>query len=97
MEAAYQLESPVVVTEQYPKGLGNTVEDIQVPSTGTYIEKVAFSCTDSDQFMDHIRRLDIDSLVLFGIESHICVTKTALGAMNEGYNVHVVADASSSR
>jgi len=97
LESAYLLESPIIVTEQYPKGLGHTVQDIQVPSTGTYVEKVAFSCTDSDQFMDHLKRLDANTLVLFGIESHICVTKTALGAMDAGYDVHVVADGVSSR
>ena len=48
-------ELPILVTEQYPQGLGNTIEDIQLPKTATTIEKIAFSCTDSDQFMDHVR------------------------------------------
>lgn len=88
---------PIVVTEQYPKGLGKTCDEIEVPSTAYTSEKISFSCMLSDEIKNLITKWNLRSLILCGAEAHICVLKTALDAMCEGYEVHVVADAVSSR
>jgi nicotinamidase-related amidase len=94
------LDLPVMVTTQYSKGLGPTVREIaslltDVPST----DKLEFSCFGSDQFRSHLKALpgDRNTVLLCGMEAHICVMQTALGALNEGYLVHVATDAVGSR
>jgi nicotinamidase-related amidase len=93
------LQMPVIATTQYSKGLGKTVAEIQslLPQDG--IDKQAFSCFDSDAFCSTLKRLPgrRNTVLLCGMESHICVTQTALGALREGYLVHVASDAVSSR
>jgi len=93
------LKIPTIATTQYAKGLGNTVADIQslLPEQG--IDKQVFSCFGSDVFCSMLKRLPgrRNTVVLCGMESHICVMQTALGALREGYLVHVASDAISSR
>jgi nicotinamidase-related amidase len=93
------LQIPTIATTQYAKGLGNTVAEIQslLPQEG--IDKQAFSCFGSDAFCSTLKRLPgrRNTVLLCGMESHICVTQTALGALREGYLVHVASDAVSSR
>ena len=86
-----------IVTEQYPKGLGNTCKEVQLPESPNIIEKVCFSCLASDPVNDQLKLTNRKSLILCGVEAHICVLKTALDALQAGYQVHVVADAVSSR
>jgi nicotinamidase-related amidase len=86
-----------IVTEQYPKGLGNTCSEIELGEGKTIIEKVCFSCMRSDAVSEQLKLTNIKSIIICGVESHICVLKTALDAVKEGYEVHVVADAVSSR
>jgi nicotinamidase-related amidase len=94
------LKMPTMLTTQYSKGLGNTVPDVAslVPETRP-IEKLAFSCFGSDAFCSALKRLpgNRNTVVLCGMESHICVAQTALAALREGYLVHVASDAVSSR
>jgi nicotinamidase-related amidase len=94
------LKIPALVTTQYTKGLGNTVPEIAqlLPETPT-IDKVMFSCFGSDAFCSLLKRLpgQRTTLLLCGMETHICVMQTALGALREGYVVQVAADAVSSR
>jgi nicotinamidase-related amidase len=94
------LKIPVLLTTQYAKGLGNTVPDIAslLPETQA-IDKHMFSCFGSDMFCSLLKRLpgSRTTVVLCGMESHICVAQTALGALREGYLVHVASDAVSSR
>lgn len=94
------LKMPTMLTTQYSKGLGNTVPDVAslVPETQP-IEKLAFSCFGSDAFCSALKRLpgNRNTVVLCGMESHICVAQTALAALREGYLVHVASDAVSSR
>ena len=93
------LQIPTIATTQYAKGLGNTVAEIQslLPVEG--IDKQAFSCFGSDAFCSTLKRLPgrRNTVLLCGMESHICVTQTALAALREGYLVHVASDAVSSR
>jgi nicotinamidase-related amidase len=90
------LKLPVIITEQYPKGLGHTCKEIQITNQSV-IEKLSFSCMLSDRVHQRLEEQRIRSLLLVGVESHICVLKTALDALNNGYEVHIVADAVSSR
>jgi nicotinamidase-related amidase len=93
------LKIPTIATAQYTKGLGHTVPEIRslVPDSG--IDKQVFSCFGSDVFCSMLKRLPgrRNTLLLCGMESHICVMQTALNALREGYLVHVASDAVSSR
>jgi len=91
------LSVPIVVTEQYPKGLGRTCTEIELPEEQVPIAKRCFSCLLSEDVLSVLGEKDIQSVILAGVESHICVLKTALDALKRGYEVHVVADAVSSR
>jgi len=94
------LKIPAVMTVHYPKGLGNTVPDIASLLPGTEpIDKQMFSCFGSDVFCSLLKRLpgQRNTLLLCGMECHICVAQTALAALREGYIVHVASDAVSSR
>ena len=100
IRAAGILKMPVLVSTQYAKGLGETVPEVAALLPGTdAIDKTFFSCFASDIFCSAIHQLprDRNILLLCGMESHICVTQTALGALREGYVVHVASDAVSSR
>jgi nicotinamidase-related amidase len=86
---------PVIVTEQYPKGLGRTASVIAdaLPAGVEPIEKLCFSAPDADGF-DLAGR---DQVLLCGIEAHVCVNQTALGLLEQGVDVHVAGDAVGSR
>jgi nicotinamidase-related amidase len=94
------LKLPALMTTQYAKGLGATVPEIAslLPETHA-IDKQMFSCFGSDVFCSLLKRLpgNRNTVLLCGMESHICVTQTALAALREGYIVHVASDAVSSR
>jgi len=94
------LKIPSIVTTQYNKGLGNTVPEVAslLPDSPT-IDKLMFSCFGSDAFCSLLKRLpgQRTTVLLCGMETHICVMQTALGALREGYMVHVASDAVSSR
>src|SRR5947208_15454487 len=93
------LRMPVLISTHYAKGLGNTVPEIAslLPETEA-IDKHMFSCFGSDVFCSLLKRLpgNRNTLLLCGMESHICVMQTALAALREGYLVHVASDAVSS-
>jgi len=94
------LKIPTLATTQYSKGLGNTVPEIAslLPDTPT-LDKLTFSCFGSDVFCSLLKRLPgpRTTVLLCGMETHICVMQTALGALRDGYLVHVASDAVSSR
>jgi nicotinamidase-related amidase len=100
IRAAGVLKIPAVMSTQYAKGLGPTVPEIAslLPETEA-IDKDRFSCFGSDAFCTLLKRLpgNRNTLLLCGMESHICVTQTALAALREGYLVHVASDAVSAR
>lgn len=98
MSLAAQLSIPLLVSEQYPKGLGFTVEPLRsfVPQNKV-IEKVDFSCFRVPEFKQVLATLNKTQFVLIGIETHVCVLQTALDLKKAGYEVFVVVDAVSSR
>jgi nicotinamidase-related amidase len=94
------LNIPVVLTTQYVRGLGPTVPELaELLADVDPIDKTAFGCFGSDEFCSHLRQLpgNRTTTLLCGIEAHICVTQTALGALQNGYTVHVASDAVGSR
>ena len=96
-KASKILKIPLIVTEQYPQGLGKTSSKITLPSDHFLIEKTHFSCFGSEEFKNQIETLKINSIVLFGIEAHVCILKTALDELKNNIDVHVIQDAVSSR
>ncbi len=98
IQAALKLAIPVVVTEQYPKGLGPTVEDLKshLPSCETF-EKTSFSCFGCAAFAKRIKALETEHIVICGIETHVCVQQTAFDAAALGMEVFIPADAVCSR
>ena len=88
-----------VVTTQYAKGLGQAVPELRSLMPDNGIDKQVFSCFGSDVFCSLLKRLpgQRTTLLLCGMESHICIAQTALNALREGYLVHVASDAVSSR
>ena len=100
IRAAGILKIPALVSTQYAKGLGSTVPEVSslLPAAEP-IDKTLFSCFGSDVFCSVLKRLpgQRTTLLLCGMESHICVAQTALAALRDGYLVHVASDAVSSR
>jgi nicotinamidase-related amidase len=98
IELAKMLDIPVVVTEQYPKGLGRTVPEIQgaLPSYRP-IEKTAFNCCGEPAFLAELRKIGKKKVIVTGMETHICVLQTGLGLLQEGFTPHLVSDAVCSR
>jgi len=98
IEGAKVLEIPVVLTEQYPKGLGATLPEIRelLPNIEP-IEKVCFNCCDEGAFGRALDSLKRKQVLIAGIEAHICVYQTAMALFRSGYEVQVVGDCVSSR
>jgi nicotinamidase-related amidase len=89
---------PVLVTEQYPKGLGHTLESLTELLEGNRpVEKQSFSCCGVPEFMSQLRSFNRNDILVAGIETHVCVYQTAVELLEFGYNVHLVTDAVSSR
>ena len=94
-KAASILNIQTVITEQYPKGLGSTIQEIkEALPNAEYVEKTSFSAFKED---DVKKLLSQKQVILFGIETHICVLQTAMDLLNEGYEVFVVQNACGSR
>jgi nicotinamidase-related amidase len=99
VRGARVLDVPVVVTEQYPKGLGHTLPEVAeaVDSEEPPIEKVEFSCELNRGYRDCLERFNRRQVVLCGVEAHVCVLQTALDALHRQREVFVAADATCSR
>ena len=92
------LEVPVLVTEQYPQGLGPTIPEIaQLLAEVKPYPKVNFSCCGDEAFLRAFQQLRRKQVLIAGIESHVCVYQTAADLIAAGYEVYVVSDAVSSR
>ena len=89
---------PMLVTQQYTKGLGTTIKQIS-DTIGDYfhIEKMAFSCCGDEGFMSEFKKLNKKNLILAGIEAHVCVLQTTLDLLEAGYQPVVIEDCVSSR
>ena len=98
LRASKALRIPIVCTEQYPKGLGPTVEEI-AEELGAIprFSKTSFSCLGCEEISRSIMDLKRRQILVSGIESHICVYQTTRDLLREGYEVHLLCDAISSR
>lgn len=97
LEAAAELGVPVLATEQYPAGLGETIPELKEKFQKSPLEKTSFSCCGEHAVMERIEALDRRNIVVCGMEAHICVLQTVLDLIGTGHNVHVVSDAVMSR
>lgn len=100
MRAASAMAVPLLVSEQYPRGLGRTLPELvgHAPA-GAMVEKISFSCLDEPEFARRLQAQGNDrpQVVLCGVETHVCVMQTALQLREAGRDVAVVADATGSR
>jgi nicotinamidase-related amidase len=98
LRVAKRLQIPVVTTEQYPKGLGSTLATLKPHIDKKHVyDKVCFSAMGNPGVASHIYEMKRKQWVLIGIESHVCVLQTAVALQENGHQVFVVAEATSSR
>lgn len=98
LESAAELNVPVLVTEQYVKGLGATLPELKEKAAAApCYEKMAFSCCGSTEFMDKLKATGRTQVIITGMETHVCVLQTVIELRDAGFEVHVVKDAVMSR
>lgn len=97
VEAFKAMDLPIIATEQYPRGLGNTIEELAAATEQQCIEKVAFSCIGEPDFVAALEKTGAKQVVLVGMEAHVCVYQTVIDLLDRGYTVHLVRDAICSR
>lgn len=92
------LQIPVIVTEQYPKGLGNTIGSLStLVKDSPPVEKISFSCCGTDAVMSRLKQSGRKLVILFGIEAHVCVLQTCLDLKDLEYQPVIVEDCIGSR
>ena len=89
---------PVFFTQQYTKGLGMTVPElVATQEEFSYLEKMTYSCFDTEEIKTYLDKQNKKTVILAGLETHICVMQTARDLIASGYNVCIVADCVGSR
>jgi nicotinamidase-related amidase len=98
-KGAHLLKLPIVVTEQYPKGLGHTAAEISeaLPEEVTILEKTTFSSCGAQHFAEKLPQTNTRHVIVCGIEAHICVNQTVHDLLGAGYQVHLLNDCITSR
>ena len=93
------LGRPIIITEQYPKGLGRTAEELllSIPDDASFIEKSTFSAIGELSFVAELEKFQSKQVVLCGVEAHVCVNQTAHDLLAAGYQVHLLTDCVASR
>lgn len=99
IEGAKVLGISIIWTEQYPKGLGETITEIKsiLPQQLKPIEKIHFSCCEEPNFRFELEKASAHTLLVAGIESHVCIYQTVADLIDSSYQVELVTDAISSR
>lgn len=97
LEGFSAMNLPVIATEQYPRGLGHTVEELAGATDRLCVEKVAFSCCGEPEFVQALEETGRKQVLLVGMEAHVCVYQTMIDLLDRGYQVHLVRDAICSR
>ncbi len=98
LDAAAELALPVLITEQYVRGLGATVVELQEKGAAApRFEKMAFSCCGSSEFVEALKATGRSQVIITGMETHVCVLQTVIELLDAGLTVHIVADAVMSR
>jgi nicotinamidase-related amidase len=99
VRGAQLLNVPVVVTEQYPKGLGRTAAEIRaaLADQSEPVEKTAFSSCGAQEFVARLERTGARQIIVCGVEAHVCVNQTAHDLLARGFQVHLLTDCVASR
>jgi nicotinamidase-related amidase len=97
LDVAKLLEVPVRATEQYPKGLGPTTAELARRLAPALPAKTAFSCCGAGTFLEELEMLRRPDVVLVGMETHVCVSQTALDLLHAGLHVYLAVDALAAR
>lgn len=99
LKTAKILNIKTIISEQYPKGLGSTSQKLLdiLPKDTEFIEKTAFSLLKEENALDLIKSFNKKQILLFGIETHICVLQTALDLIENGFEVYLIRNACKSR
>jgi nicotinamidase-related amidase len=97
--AAQLLSVPLIVTEQYPRGLGETADEIKavLPASLEVIEKTAFSSCGAREFVAQLESTGARHVIICGIEAHVCVNQTTHDLLARGYKVHLLTDCITAR
>lgn len=96
-ETARELGIPMVATEQYVKGIGETLCILKEKLTEPALEKMTFSCCGEAPFPERLKELGRKQVIITGMEAHVCVLQTVIDLLDTGYHVHLVKDAVMSR
>lgn len=98
LESALELGLSVVFTEQYVKGLGTTLPELKqrAPAASCH-EKMSFSCCGNPDFVEQLKRSGRTQIIVTGMEAHVCVQQTVIELLHDGFTVHLVNDAVTSR
>lgn len=100
LQAGQILSIPAIVTTQYAKGLGPLVPEVALAAAGVVtVDKISFGCFGDEKFVEQLKGMspERNTLLVAGVESHVCVAQTVLAAIDAGYEVQVAEDATSSR
>ena len=98
IKSANALEVPILLTEQYKKGLGETISELfQEIESPQIIQKEHFSACLEEEFIQTVQSFNREKIVVVGMETHVCVLQTCLDLIKAGFQVHLVADAVASR
>ena len=100
LRASQILSIPAIVTTQYAQGLGPVVPEVAAAAPGlSPVDKTSFGCFGDENFVRHLKEVSAGrkTLLVAGVESHVCVTQTVLAALDAGYAVHLAEDSTSSR
>ena len=97
LEGLKILNVPVIATQQYTKGLGDTLPELREFTGGKYIEKITFSSWREQSFRMAVRETKASQIMIFGVETHICVEQTVLDMLSAGLEVYLISDCVGSR
>jgi nicotinamidase-related amidase len=98
LEGARELNLPVLITEQYVKGLGATIAELKEKAgDAPCFEKMTFSSCGSPEFIEKLKETGRTQIIITGMETHVCVLQTVIELRDAGFEVHVVKDAVMSR
>lgn len=98
LKGLVELGVPIIVTQQYTKGLGITIPEIRcIDGMPDGFDKITFSCLKDDSIAEALERLNVKNVIVCGCEAHICVLQTVIDLIAEEYNVYMVTDCVASR
>jgi nicotinamidase-related amidase len=98
LEGAQRLNMPILITEQYVRGLGGTLPELKEKAgDAPCFEKMTFSCCGNPEFVETLKKTGRTQVIITGMETHVCLLQTVIELRQAGFEVHVVKDAVMSR